>query len=130
MTHPNEDLVRAGFAAFAQGDFTTLEQGIFSPDIVWHFPGRSVHAGDHAGPAKVTDAFRRLAALSGGTHRIELQDVIAGDNHVVALHTTRAERGAKKLEIRAVQVFRVAAGKVTEAWTHHSDLYAFDEFWD
>ncbi len=130
MTHPNEDLVKAGFAAYARGDLATLQQDIFSPNIVWHFPGRSTFAGDHVGAAGVAAYFGRLAEHSGGTHRVELHDVIVGDNHVVALHTTRAERGDKKLEIRAVQVFSVADGRVIEAWTHHSDLYAFDEFWD
>ena len=73
--------------------------------------------------------FGWLAHLSGGTHRIELHDVIGNDDHVVALHTTRAERAGKQLEISVVQVFHVRDGKVTEAWTHHGDLYTMDEFW-
>jgi len=129
MTHPNEDLVRAGFAAYGRGDLDALARDFFSPEIVWHFPGRSFLGGHHAGVAKVADFFRQLGEQSGGTHRTELHDVIANDDHVVALHTTRAERGGKQLEVEAVQVFHVKDGKVTEAWTHHTDLYAFDDFW-
>ena len=130
MTQPNEDLVRAGFAAYARGDIAALERDFFSPDVIWHFPGRNPHAGDHAGPAKIAEMFAQLGTLSGGTHRLELHDVIANENQVVALHTTRAERGDKKLEISVVQVFRVAGGRVTEAWTYHADLYKFDAFWE
>ena len=129
MTHPNEDLVRDGIAAFARGDIAALQRDFFAEDIRWHFPGRGPVAGDHQGAARVAEMFGRLAELSGGTHRIELHDVIGNDEHVVALHTTRAERAGKQLEINALQVFHVRDGKITEAWTHHADLYAFDEFW-
>jgi|HubBroStandDraft_1064217.scaffolds.fasta_scaffold07194_3 ketosteroid isomerase-like protein len=130
MTHPNEDLIRAGFAAYGRGDLTALQRDYFAPDITWHFPGRSDFAGDHVGVDAVAGLFVQLGTRSGGTHRIELHDVIANDDHVVALHTTRAERGEKKLEVNAIQVFHVQDGKVTEAWTHHGDLYGFDNFWD
>jgi ketosteroid isomerase-like protein len=129
MAHPNEDLVRQGFAAFSSGDIEALQNQFFAPDIRWHFPGHSVVAGHHEGAAKVAEMFAKLAELSGGTHRVELHDVIANDDHVVALHTTRAERAGKQLEINAIQVFHVRDGKLTEAWTAHDDLYAVDEFW-
>jgi len=129
MAHPDEVLVREAFAAFGRGDFAALQEQYFAEDICWHFPGRGPVAGDHQGPAKVAEMFGRLAELSDGTHRIELHDVIGNDDHVVALHTTRAERAGRQLEINVVQVFHVRDGKVTEAWTLHGDLYSMDEFW-
>lgn len=129
MAHPNEDFVRDGFAAHARGDLAALQAQFFAPDIRWHFPGRGEHAGDYDGAAAVAQVFANLAARSGGTHRIELHDVIASDEQVVALHTTRAERPGRKLEISAIQVFRIRDGRVAEAWTYHQDSYAFDEFW-
>ena len=129
MAHPDEDLVREAFAAFGRGDIGALQEQYFADDICWHFPGRGPVAGDHQGPAKVAEMFRHLAQLSGGTHRVELHDVIGNDDHVVALHTTRAERAGRQLEIDVVQVFHIRDGKVTEAWTHHADLYSMDEFW-
>jgi uncharacterized protein len=88
-----------------------------------------VVAGHHEGAGKVAEMFGLLAELSGGTHRVELHDVIGNDDHVVALHTTSAERAGKQLRINAIQVFHVLDGKITEAWTAHDDLYAVDEFW-
>lgn len=129
MTHPDEDLVRAGIAAFARGDVEALTSEFFAPDIVWHFPGRSVLSGDHEGAAQVARMFGLLAELSGGAHRLELHDVIASDDHVVALHTTRAERAGRQLQVNAIQVFHVRDGKIAEAWTAHTDLYGFDDFW-
>ncbi len=129
MTHPNEDLIRQGLDAYARADIEALRTQFFAPDIVWHFPGSSQFAGQHQGADQVAELFRNLGALSGGTHRLEIHDVIADDDHAVALHATRAERAGKDLKINAVQVFRIRDGKVTEAWTTHSDTDAFDEFW-
>ena len=129
MAHPNEDLVRAGFAAFARGDVSALGRDFFADDICWHFPGRGRFGGHHRGAGEVAKLLSRMAEMSGGTHRVELHDVIGNDDHVVALHTTRAERAGRQLEINAVQVFHVRDGKVTEAWTSHSDVYAVGEFW-
>jgi len=129
MAHPNEDLIREAFAAFGRGDIDALQRQYFAPDIRWHFPGRSPLAGDHEGVGSVAQMLGRPAELSGGTHRIELHDVIGNDEHVVALHTTRAERAGRQLAVNAVHVFHVRDGKVTEAWTHHADLYSVDEFW-
>jgi uncharacterized protein len=130
MSHPNEDLVRQAFAAFARGDTAALESDFFAEDICWHFPGRSQFAGDHRGAGQVSaDLLRAMAERSGGTHRVELHDVLANDDHVVALHATRAERDGKQLEINAIQVCHIRDGKIAEVWTSHSDTYALDDFW-
>ena len=129
MAHPHEDLVRAGYAAFGRGDIQALLDDFFAPGIIWHFPGRSQLAGDHAGVEAVGRHFRSIGELSGGTHRLELHDVIPGDDHTVALHVARAERGDKKLEVNVVTLFHISDGRVTEAWTVHYDLHTFDDFW-
>lgn len=129
MTHPNEDLIRQGFDAYARRDIEALRTQFFAPDIRWHFPGRSQFAGHHQGADQVAEVFTSLGVQSGGTHRIELHDVIANDDHTVALHVTRAERAGKQLQINAAQIFHISGGKITEAWTIHADPYAFDEFW-
>lgn len=129
MAHPHEDLIRAGYAAFGRGDIHAFLTDFSSPDIVWHFPGRSRLAGDHAGAETVGALFRTLGELSSGTHRVELHDVIANDDHTVALHVARAERGDKKMEVNALTIFHIQDGKVTEAWTVHYDLHAVDDFW-
>ena len=44
LAHPNEDLVRRGYEAFATGDMATLNE-FFADDVVWHAPGRNELAG-------------------------------------------------------------------------------------
>jgi len=128
MTHPNEDLVRRGYAAFASGDMATLD-ALFADDIVWHVGGRGALSGDYAGKAAVLGYFGQLGQETGGTFRIEIHDVLANDEHAVALTTASAERQGKSLpESPGVQVFHVRDGRVTESWFHSGDQYASDEF--
>jgi len=121
--------VREAFAAFGRGDLEALQRQYFAEDIRYHFPGRSPMAGDYEGVAEVLEFFGRAFELTGGTLRLEMHDVIANDEHAVALFTARAERAGRRLEDHTVQVSHVRDGKVTEVWLQPGDLYAGDEFW-
>ena len=68
MAHPNEDLVREAFAAFGRGDIDALQRQYFAPDICWHFPGRSVLAGDHEGVAQVAEKPGRPAGRTASKY--------------------------------------------------------------
>ena len=129
MAHPNEDAVREGFAAFQRGDMDALQKQYWTDDIRWHIGGRSPFAGDYEGPEQVLQFFARLFELTGGTFSIELHDVLANDEHAVALVTARGERAGKQLTDNMVQTFHLRDGKVSEVWTQATDLYAQDEFW-
>ena len=129
MAHPNEDLVREGFAAFGRGDMDALRDQIFAEDIRYHIPGRSPIAGNYEGIEQVFQLFARIFELSGGTFRTELHDVVANDGHAAALFTIRGERAGKQLNDNMVQTYHIRDGRVSEAWNHQTDLYAVDEFW-
>jgi ketosteroid isomerase-like protein len=126
--HPNITAIRKGYDAFNKGDMETLIP-LFDEAVVWHVPGRSPLASDYDGVAQVIEFFGRLFELSQGTLRLELHDVLANDEHAVALYTVRAEREGRRLEDNMVATFHVRDGKITEAWTQATDLYASDEFW-
>ena len=128
MAHPNEDLVRRGFAAFGTGDIATLRE-LLADDIVWHVGGRSPIAGDYKGKDEVLGFFAQLAERTRGTFRVDVHDVLANDEHVVALVKGTGEREGKTLNDDGAQVFDVQGGKVTEEWFHPGDQYASDEFW-
>ena len=127
MAHPNEDLIRRGYEAFNKGDTQTLRE-VFDPDVVWHFPGRSVLAGDHRGVDAVLGLFGRTMELTAGTFRVELHEVVADDQHTVGLHLATGEREGRTLQDREVLVFHVRDNKVGEAWQYLEDQYTYDEF--
>jgi ketosteroid isomerase-like protein len=128
MAHPNEDLVRRGFAAFGAGDMATLSE-LFADDVVWHAGGRNPLSGDYKGKDEVFGFFAKIAEGTGGTFRLDIHDLVVNDEHVVALLRSTGERQGKTLSDNGVQVFHVKDGHVTESWFHPSDQYAADEFW-
>jgi len=128
MAHPNEDLVRRGYAAFGSGDMATLGE-LFADDLVWHVGGRNSITGDYKGKNEVFGLFARLAEETAGTLRLDIHDALANDEHAVALVKSTGQRAGKSLDDNGVQIFHVRDGKVTESWFHSADQYASDEFW-
>jgi ketosteroid isomerase-like protein len=129
MAHPDEDLVRGAFAAFGRGDLDALRDQYLAEDVRFHYPGRGALAGDHDGVPEVLAVFGRAFELTGGTLHLELHDVIASDEHAVALYTARGERAGRRLEDRTVQVWHIRDRKAAEVWVYPEDLYVSDEFW-
>src|ERR1700730_11262399 len=96
MAHPNEDVVREGFAAFGRGDMDALRDKFLADNVRWHLPGRNPLSGDYEGPEQVMQYFARILELTGGTLSIDLHDVLANDNHAVALYTIGGDRAGKQ----------------------------------
>jgi ketosteroid isomerase-like protein len=129
MAHPNEDLLREGFEAFDRGDAEAWTGQNWTEDVRFHSPGRNPLAGDYAGIGQVLKFYARLVEVAGGTLSLELHDVLANDEHGVALLTVRGERAGKQLNDNMVETFHFRDGKVSEIWVQATDLYANDEFW-
>jgi uncharacterized protein len=127
MAHPNEELVRRAFDAFAKGDVDTLRE-LTDQDAIWHTPGRNLLSGDYRGADAILGFFARIAEFTGGTFRAELHDVVASDEHAVAIYVSRGEREGRTLENRTVLVSHVGNGKFTETWIMSDNQYAADEF--
>ncbi len=129
MAHPNEDPERETFAASGRGDIGALRNQYFAESMRLHYPGPSPLAGDHDGVAPGDGVLWPDPRAVGGTFRTELHDVVANDDHAVALFTAGVERADRRLEDRIVEVFHIRDGKAAEAWTYPADLHASDEFW-
>ena len=129
MAHPNEDLVREAYAAFGRGDMDALRDKFFTQDVRYHVTDRSLLAGDYEGVDQVLQFFARIFEMSGGTFSFELHDVLANDEHAVALVTVRGERAGKQLNDNMVQTSHLRDGKAFEVWNQATDQYAQDEFW-
>jgi ketosteroid isomerase-like protein len=72
--------------------------------------------------------FMKLMEATGGTFKVELHDVLASDEHVVALAKSSGTRNGKTLIADYAHVCHMKDGKLTEAWIINVDPYAGDEF--
>lgn len=126
--HPNVDLLRRGYDAYAEGDLDTLDK-LFHDDLVWHVAGRSPISGDYRGKEEVIGYFGKLAELSDGTAKIEVHDFLADDEHGVAIVRELATRNGSDHRGMATHVFHLSDGQVTEMWDAQVDQQSKDEFW-
>lgn len=124
--HPNVARIRGGYAAFAKGDFATLND-LFAEDLLWHDAGRNQTSGEYRGREAVYGFFGKLMEVTAGTFHIDLHTVLADDEHGVALVVVNASRGGRSVEVNEAHVFHLHDGKVTEFWNASTDMYAYDE---
>ena len=126
--HPNVELTRRGYAAFATGDLATMTE-LIADDVTWHVTGAGPLSGTYHGRDEVFGFFGRLAAETAGTFRLDIHDVLANDEHAVALCTLSATRGTRSLQVPVANVAHVRDGKVTEFWGATEDPQATIDFW-
>ncbi|MDH3471074.1 MAG: nuclear transport factor 2 family protein [Acidimicrobiia bacterium] len=126
--HANLEISRGGYEAFASGDLATVGD-LFSDDIVWHSGGNNILTGDYEGKEAVLGFFGRLMQETEGSFKNDIHDMLANDEHGVALVTASATRGGKSFEGRVVHVFHMSDEKMTEFWSFPEDQSLFDEFW-
>jgi uncharacterized protein len=112
--HPNGELIRRGYEAFAKGDMDTIA-GLFGDDITWHGEGASVLSGDYVGKAAVFGTFAKLQEVTEGTFRQEIHAILADDDHVVVL-TNYSHEKPKQYSGQQVFVWHVRDDKAVECW--------------
>jgi uncharacterized protein len=125
--HANVELLRNGYNAYSTADMAVLTE-LFADDIVWHVAGRSQLSGDYKGRDAVFGFFGKLMELTGGTSKLEVHDILANDDHAIALLTSSGTRGDKSFTGQDVHVFHVQNGQVVEFWDSPLDQYKADEF--
>lgn len=129
MAHPNEDLVRRMFEAYAQADTPTLRQ-VLADDVTYHLPGRTAMAGEYRGQDEVLALWdRQKVYLGGQPYRVQPLGSVADDQRVVLLASGEAEAPTGTLRWRAANVYEVRDGQVVDCRVFVEDLYTFDAFW-
>lgn len=123
----NEARIRGAYDAFNRGDGAALVD-VFDEDIVWHFPGTNKLAGEHLGRDATLAFLGAYGQAGAGTLRATVLDVVAGERHVAGWARDTASADGRTLDVRAVVMFAMRDGKITEAWHHFEDLHAVDAF--
>lgn len=127
-TAENVELVRRGYTAFNAGDMATLSD-IFAEDAVWYVAGSGVLSGVKQGRDAVLAYFGELGARTQGSFQADLEDLVGGENHTIAIQKTRAENNGKTLNMATVITFVVRDGKITEGREFFEDTAKADDFW-
>ena len=123
--HPNGTLLRGLLEAFAAGDVAAMETAI-DDDMIWHAPGTNRFSGQFRGR---TASMQRLAQMreAGISTRFDVHDVVANNEHVVALvHVHLEVADGRRYDQPQVQVAHVRDGRIVEFWTMNQDQAVLD----
>jgi ketosteroid isomerase-like protein len=121
------DLVRKGYEAFIAGDMEWMNEH-FHDNVVWHNPGSNAFSGDYKGRENVLGFFAR--SVQAVIPEFDIHDVLASEDHVVALLTVTWKRqdNGSTIQTRGAQVFHVENEKALEVWTMAEDQSEIDRF--
>jgi hypothetical protein len=129
MADTNEDLVRQGYKAFAEGDMDTL-RSLYAPDAVHVATGNNPLAGEYNGVDAILGYYGKLFELTDGTFSAELESLkVEGADTVAATHRDRGTRGDKTLDQDETLTFTISDGKFTRLVESRSDQASYDSFW-
>ena len=124
--HPNAATARRSYVVWNIGGMDVLREG-FADDVVFHFAGNNAMSGTYRGRDAVMDALAR-ASQGWGPH-VEVQALLASDDHVIAFFHG-SERDGKFLDVVTAMPMKVnAEGKLMEIWFLANDQSVFDQFW-
>ena len=129
MGHPNAEIVGAAYQAFSAGDIAAVSDFI-ADNSVWHIKASGVLTGDYEGRDAILGFLGRLMEETGGTFKTEVHNVVADDDHAVALLDVTATRNGKSVAGKQAAVYHIQNGQSTEAWFLYDDGPAMAEIWD
>ena len=124
--HPNAELARRLFDRFGAGD---LDEAVatMTEDIVWHQPGTNAFSGRFDGRDAVVDRLRRMRD-AGLSTRFEVHDIVANDEHIVALvHLHLGVPDGRRYDQPQVDVMHLRDGLIAELWVMNQDQAVLDE---
>ncbi len=127
--HPDADLIRRGYEAYGKGDMDALGS-LMTADVIHHVPGNNPLSGHHKGREAVIGLYRRMGEETNGTAKADLHQVLVdGRGHAISVHTFRADRGDRGIEIQEALFFTIVGGKISDIDECTQDIDEEDAFW-
>ena len=121
--HPNALLARQMIEALNRGDMQATA-AFLADDVEWHEIGR----------AEPRRGIAALSASAPGAGAVDyeiagtLHDVVANDDHTIALVDATATRAGKTLTYRTAEIFHIRDGKIVARWAFSDDTAAIVAF--
>ena len=121
--HPNAAKIRAANEAIEQSGDVTSQMEMVADDVVWHEIGS-----DQPVQGKQTLIERFSGMPEGASITIDTHDVLANDDHAIALVTATARMGDQELVYRTAEIYHMKDGKITERWAFSDDTDRINKF--
>ena len=126
--HPNVEVFRQVYASFTSGDMDRLAE-LIAQDVLWHVPGKNRISGEYRSRDAIFGCFNKIFELSEGTYAPKLINILANDQHTVAILHATARHAGKTLDQDYAFILRIEDGQVIEVWEAWTEGAAWEEFW-
>ncbi len=130
--HLNATRIRTAYAAFAAGDLAAVLEH-FDPDVVTHVSGDGPLAGVQKGRDGLSAVIGHGFEVTGGTQRLDVQQVFADADHAIVQVRETATRAADGVTLDVQEVHLLALGedgRVREFRDIPADPDRHDAFFD
>ncbi len=121
--HPNASIIRAAAEEMARTGDMTSQMGLLADDVVWHEIGSDEPV---RGKQALMERYSQMPA--GGSIQVDTHDVVANDEHCVALVTATATMDGQTLTYRTTEIYHMRDGKITERWAFSDDTERINRF--
>lgn len=120
--HPNASLVRNAIQGMNTGDMSA-QMELLADDVEWHEIGR-----DEPIRGKEAVMARFGAMPEGASITVDVHDVVANDDHTIALVTATARMGEQELVYRTAEIVHIRDGKIAQRWAFSDDTDRINRF--
>ena len=86
--------------------------------------------GTYVGRQGLYNLAGKAMSITGGTFHEEIEDVLANDDHSVALARHRFIRDGRTKDYRTAHAYEVKAGKLAQCFAQPRDPASFEDAWD
>ena len=115
-------VIRSLLDALKSGDAEAIG-ALLADDIEWNEIGRAEPI-----VGKEALAARFGGALPAWDIQADTHDILANDDHGIALVTATANMGGKSLTYRVAEIYHIRDGKITARWAFSDDTARINEF--
>ena len=121
--HPNAAKLRAAAEEMERSGDMMSQIELLDDDIVWHEIGS-----DQPIRGKLALAERFSGMPEGAGIKVDTHDIVANDEHAIALVTATATMGDQELVYRTAEIYHMRDGKITERWAFSDDTDRINKF--
>ena len=122
----NYETIQAYVGHVAAQDWEAAK-GFFADDLVAHVGGHNSLSGTYEGAEAFMGYLSQATAMLDSLEIVP-HDLLASDDHAVALATITSTRGGQTMSSDRVVVYHLDGDKITELWIVDSDQKAVDDF--
>jgi uncharacterized protein len=121
--HPNAAKIRAASEALEQSGDMTSQVDMVDDNVVWHEIGSDEPL---RGKQALIERFSGMP--EGASIKLDTHDIVANDEHAIALVTATATMGDQELVYRTAEIYHMKDGKITERWAFSDDTDRIKKF--